>query len=48
MEQYTDEQLKLLELELIDLIRANAAPTTRLFIVHYRQLRARYYAAGCK
>jgi hypothetical protein len=48
MEQYTDEQLKAVELELLDLIRANAAPMTRLFIVHYRQLRARYQAAGCK
>lgn len=47
LEQYTSEQQEIVVQEFTALIRANTAPTMRLFIVHYRQLRARLQAAGC-
>lgn len=46
--QYTVEQQAAVAAELLALIQSNAAPTTRLFVIHYRQMRARMFAAGCK
>jgi hypothetical protein len=46
--QYTQEQQLGLADELEQFVQMNAAPYSRLFLIHYRQLRARLEAVGCK
>jgi len=48
LDRYTVDQQNQLANELEEMIRANSATMTRLFIVHYRTLRARLQAAGCQ